>query len=112
MLKDNGELNDLQADIFTVPRPKEELYDCRIDSLQLLNIASLPEYDNIKTDLRKVLEEWMVETSDNIPLILTKDWYYRKPGSLKTNRTEFHSIRGEMPGMKLNAIQNNNKGIF
>jgi arylsulfatase A-like enzyme len=112
LLNKKGELSEIQADIFLQPRPVEELYDCRNDSLQVHNIVFLSKYEKVRNDLRSVLEEWMVETSDNIPVNLTKDWYYRKPGSLKTNSTEFHSIRGEMPGMKLNATQNNNKGIF
>ena len=54
----------------------------------------------------------MIETGDNIPLNITKDWYFRKPGSTLTQRTEYHSIRGEMAGSTLNATQNNNKGKF
>ncbi len=111
-LKKSGNLSAIQADIFIVPRPNEELYDCNRDSLQLLNISSLPEYNEALYDLRIVLKKWMKETGDNIPVNLTKDWYYKKPGSIKTERTRFHSIRGEMPGIKLNAIQNNNKGSF
>ncbi|MBC8766607.1 sulfatase [Arenibacter sp. BSSL-BM3] len=108
-LKDKGELSAIQADVFLVPRPHEELFDYKRDPLQLLNVASVPEYGEPLKDLRKVLKEWMIETGDNIPENLTKDWYLKEAGLIKT---EFHNIRGEMPGEKLNATKNNVKGIF
>lgn len=111
-IKENGSLSAIQADIFISPRPNEELYDCNNDALQLNNIGSDPEHKETLDDLRKILQEWMIETGDNIPLNITKDWYFRKPGSILTQRTEYHSIRGEMPGSTLNATQNNNKGKF
>ncbi|MCM4171253.1 heparan N-sulfatase [Arenibacter sp. TNZ] len=108
-LRDKGELSAIQADVFMVPRPHEELYDYKRDPLQLLNVASLPEYKETLSALRKTLTEWMVDTGDNIPENLTKDWYLKEAGLIKT---EFHNIRGEMPGKKLNATRNNAKGKF
>lgn len=108
-LRDKGELSAIQADVFMVPRPHEELYDYKRDPLQLLNVASLPEYKETLNALRKTLTEWMMETGDNIPENLTKDWYLKEAGLIKT---EFHNIRGEMPGQKLNATENNAKGKF
>ena len=109
MLKDSGNLSAIQADIFITQRQNEELYDYYLDPLQLDNISSLPEYSEALYVLRNVLKEWMKETGDNIPVNITKDWYHRKPGSIKT---KFHSLRGEMPGSILNATLNNNKGKF
>ena len=109
MLRDQGGLSSAQADVFIVPRPNEELYDYRRDPLQLLNVASTPEYNRNLMDLRRVLKEWMMETGDNIPENLTKDWYLKEAGLIKT---EYHNVRGEMPGEKLNATQNNAKGAF
>jgi arylsulfatase A-like enzyme len=112
MLKESENLSSFQADIFITPRPNEELYDCHSDSFQLDNISSDPEYQKVLYDLRNVLKEWMTETGDNIPDTITKDWYFRKPRLIMTERTEYHSIRGEMPGSVLNATKNNNKGKF
>ena len=109
MLRDQGKLSAIQADVFMVPRPHEELYDYSRDPLQLLNIASLPEYAETLKSMRKVLNQWMKETSDNIPENLTKDWYLKEAGLIKT---EFHNVRGEMPGNSLNATKNNAKGAF
>ena len=109
MLRDQGKLSAIQADVFMVPRPHEELYDYSRDPLQLLNIASLPEYAETLKSMRKVLNQWMKETGDNIPENLTKDWYLKEAGLIKT---EFHNVRGEMPGNSLNATKNNAKGAF
>lgn len=109
MLKDSGKLSAIQADIFVVPRPHEELYDNNKDSLQLVNVASVPEYNEALNEYREILSEWMQVTGDNIPENLTQNWYLREPGEQKTKH---HGIRGEMPGSKTNATRNNNKGRF
>lgn len=108
-LRDNGKLSTIQADIFVTPRPHEELYDCNKDSLQILNVSSMPEYGETLFELRNILKKWMQETGDNIPENLTQDWYLKEPGLI---RTKIHNIRGEMPGRVQNATQNNNKGRF
>jgi hypothetical protein len=59
--------------------------------------------------MRTIVKEWMQETADNIPENLTKDWYLKEAGLIKTT---FHNIRGEMPGEKLNATKNKAKGTF
>lgn len=108
-LKDKGKLTAIQTDIFVVPRPHEELYDCNQDSLHLLNIASVPEYQGELTSMREIMDEWIKVTGDNVPENLTKSWYEYKPGYIKT---EYHEIRGEMPGVKTNATNINKKGPF
>ena len=109
ILRDKGKLSAIQADVFMIPRPHEELYDYDSDPQQLINVASLPEYAETLQHMRSVLKEWMIDTTDNIPENLTKDWYLKEAGLIKT---EFHNIRGEMPGEKLNATKNNAKGAF
>lgn len=106
-LRKIGRLTSAQNDVFVTPRPFEELYDCQEDPLQLLNRASVPEYKTSLQDMRDVLKQWMLETDDNIPDKLTKDWYLRVPGY---QRTDFYEKRGEMPGEKTDAVHNNNKG--
>jgi len=108
-LYEKGKLSAAQTDVFVSPRPYEELYDCKNDSLQLLNIASVPEYNAILNELRSILKQWMKETGDNIPVNLTKDWYLPDPGYITT---EDKDIRGEMPGFINNATQINHPGPF
>jgi len=57
-------------------RPAEELYDLRLDTFQLNNVASLPVYSKIKSDLSTKLLQYTAETSD--PRALGKDapWDY------------------------------------
>jgi hypothetical protein len=51
----------------------------------------------------------MKETGDNIPDNLTKDWYERVPGYVKTPDID---NRGEQVDLKHNATRINNKGKF
>lgn len=104
-----GKLSAVQSDVFAVPRPSEELFDCKNDSLQLLNIASVPEYEERLNKLRGVLQKWMDETGDNIPVNLTKDWYLRVPGYIETAAK---GVRGKMPGSANDATGINEKGPF
>ncbi len=68
--------------------------------MQLVNVASLPEYQNVLKELRSGLESWRSETKDNTPENLTKDWFDRETGkSLGTDK----QIRVEMPGNKSTA---------
>lgn len=99
-LRDSGKLSAAQADVFIVPRPWEELYDCRQDPMQLVNVASMAAYSAYLENLRQVMRQWQAETGDSDPGQLTKDWYKRENGDpLQTK-----GIRGEMPGGK-NAIK-------
>jgi hypothetical protein len=45
-------------------RPAEELYDCRKDPGQLVNIADDPAYSNIKSELSALLMEQLLATGD------------------------------------------------
>ena len=108
-LKAKGALTEIQTDVFVTPRPKEELYDCKTDSLQLLNVASLPGYSEQLQELRNVLKEWMDRTGDDIPANLTRDWFLREPGY---KQTRYHNTRGLMPGSTGNATKITDKGPF
>ncbi|MDF9798988.1 N-sulfoglucosamine sulfohydrolase [Catalinimonas alkaloidigena] len=106
-LRDAGELSAAQADMFMAPRPAEELFNCYTDPMQLVNVASLPEYQSRLKYMREVLQQWRTETLDTTPTQLTPDWYDRETGDpLDIERT-----RGEMPGGK-EAVQTNAKGPF
>ena len=108
-IKAKGELTPIQSDVFVTPRPKEELYDYREDPRQLINVASVPKYQDVLKKLRAKLNQWMDETGDSVPKYLTKDWYLREPGYIKTDA---EGTRGEMPGAVNNATEINKKGPF
>lgn len=106
-VRDAGKLSAAQADVFVKPRPAEELYDCREDPMQLVNVASLPQYKAVLEELRSVLVRWRDETKDTTPAKLTGDWYDRETGgALDVKRT-----RGEMPGGQ-GAVETDAKGPF
>ena len=106
-LKDSGKLTAAQADIFMMPRPMEELYDCRTDQMQLINLASSPQHQQEIGRLRKVLVQWKEETADTYPDTITKDWFNRENGQSLPPP----AVRGEMPGGK-KAISHTGTGPF
>ena len=106
-LREAGNLTAAQADIFIVPRPAEELFDCQKDPFQLVNIASLAAYQDRLKDLRQVMQQWRRETADTTPDTLTGDWYDRETGKALA----IERIRGEMPGGE-KAIRTPAKGPF
>ena len=99
----------IQSDIFVFPRKSEELFNTLQDPDQFRNIAENPESKVILDSLRAAINEWMEVTGDNIPENITKDWYNRAPGYIKT---EHFNIRGEPVGKRHNATSNNSKGRF
>lgn len=94
LVRDAGKLTPAQADIFIVPRPAEELYDVQRDPLQLVNLASVPGYQNVLHEMRILLENWRMQTGDTTPEHLTPDWYDRETGA----PLNIERVRGTMPG--------------
>jgi len=105
--RDAGKLTPAQSDIFMAPRPRYELYDCISDPGQLVNVASLKKYQQVKKDLDHVLAKWMKETRDNVPDNLTKDLFDRETGT-KVGVWRFGELdkqRGEIPGVASGALE-------
>lgn len=94
-LRDEGKLTPAQADVFVIPRPAEELYDMENDPHQLINLASVPGYQEELQNLRRLLESWRKNTGDTTPDDLTPDWYDRETGKDLKNEKR----RGTMPGI-------------
>lgn len=93
-LREKGELAPAQADIFMIPRPKEELFDLENDPEQILNVASLSQYQRKLVELRSRLKNWQMNTGDTTPDHVTPDWFDRETGkALNVERQ-----RGTMPG--------------
>ena len=104
--KEENTISPEQNDIFLSTRPKEELFDCRQDSLQIHNLIGKKEYILVHEALKKTLRNWMQNTGDDVPENLTKDWYSRTTGA---KNTEFHNKRGQMPGASQQAEHINNQ---
>jgi hypothetical protein len=95
-VRNEGALTPAQVDIFVSPRPAEELFDVKSDPLQLVNLASLPSYQEKLKEMRMLLKKWQYNTGDSVPENITHDWYDRETGkALKIERK-----RGTMPGIK------------
>jgi arylsulfatase A-like enzyme len=107
-VRDAGQLTAAQNDVFMAPRPREELFNCIEDPQQLVNIASLPAYQEVLSDLRLVLQQWQQATKDNVPENLTGDWYDRETGEGIPKEKQ---VRGEMPGSKSGATRVKNQDV-
>lgn len=46
-------------------RPGIELYDIQQDPYEMVNLAEDPQYDAVKTEMKKELDRWMRECNDN-----------------------------------------------
>lgn len=102
-------LTPAQYDVFLAPRPAEELFYCKIDSLQLNNLVGNKKYTVVYKKLKDILNKWMKQTGDNIPGNLTKDWFTRDTG--KKIEANFYKY-GEMPGVKSGGEKINVKSGF
>jgi len=60
---DAGKLNEEQEKLYQ-PKAIEELYDWESDPYELTNLASDPEFEEIKMRLKNELHKWMVRTKD------------------------------------------------
>lgn len=96
IVRDEGRLTPAQADIFMAPRAAEELFDVEKDPLQLLNLASVPEYQKVLQEMRTLLQTWRTQTGDTTPEHLTPDWYDRETGA----SLDIERVRGTMPGSR------------
>ncbi len=79
-LQSAGMLSPLQRTCFTVPRPKEELYDLLADPHELNNVAADSQYSDTLRQMRRVLHEWKRETGDRVPATRRPDEFHRETG--------------------------------
>jgi len=63
-LHQEGKLNDAQQLLLARYKPKEELYDLRNDPHEINNLAEHPDYADKKAELRNILMDWLIESSD------------------------------------------------
>ncbi len=106
-LRDHGKLTPAQSDIFSVPRPFEQLFNIAEDYDQLVNIGSVPQYKEKLLEMRDVLDRWRKETLDTEPENLTGDWYDKESG----DPLNIVRKRGAMPGGQA-AMKTTQKGPF
>ncbi len=81
-LKEENKLNDVQMQWFRTSKPQEELFDCRSDPYELVNLAEDPKYKDKLIELRSELERWLnsIEDLPDLPEkdLITKLWSGKK----------------------------------
>lgn len=80
-----GTLNSDQQQCFTVPRPREELYDLLEDPYELTNLAGSQAHEVTLQTLRAALDTWIAATGDKVPKIRTADEFDRWTGASLPN---------------------------
>ncbi len=110
-LRDEHKLTAAQSDVFTAPRPSEELYYTANDPEQLHNLATNLDHEKTKMRLAALLDQWIDETGDAAPESLTRDTFDRETGaSLVRGKSASKSPRGTFPGEPKNATHVNAPG--
>ena len=79
--KNEGKLNEFQLDCFVQPRGSEELYDVVNDPFQLTNLANNADFQDELDDMRKKLDQWIIDFEDVIPETPTPDKFDRWNGN-------------------------------
>lgn len=60
-----GRLNEIQAQLFAPTRPAEELYDLRMDPLEINNLAGSAEHHPQLLSMREMLHRWEEQSNDH-----------------------------------------------
>ena len=107
-LREAGRLNPVQADVFLVPRPVEELYRTSDDPHQVNNLAQDPAYSEQRQRLSGLLDRWMDETADSVPDQISGDSFDRKTG--KPLGGKGFSYRRTTPGEDRGATHSHRPG--
>lgn len=89
-LRDAGQLNAAQMNVFVKPRPEEELYDVVRDPDELHNLAADPKYAAALQKLRAELQRWEKATRDGLPKVRTLDEFDRETGEPLPTRKPQH----------------------
>jgi arylsulfatase A-like enzyme len=95
-LQDKGKLNSNQHGCFTAPRPKEELYDTKIDPYELNNLAGDERYTTLLRKMRTALAAWEKRTGDSVPELRTADEFDRVTGLPTPARVRPRLSKAEM----------------
>lgn len=68
-LRDNGQLNEIQAQWFRPQKDSLELFDCLSDPYELHNLANDPKYSNKLKELSEEMDRWLRKIGDqpNLP---------------------------------------------
>lgn len=79
-------LTPAQAFLLQEPRPYEEFYDLQVDPHSLRNIAALKRYEGELNRHRALLDNWRVQTSDEMPPSPRRDGWTRDGNPLPHNQ--------------------------
>lgn len=85
-MREANRLSTAQSFLFQPTRPYEELYDTRRDPSEVQNRIDDPSLQAIRDDLRRQLDNWRVDTFDQMPVERTPDGWTREGNPLPHNQ--------------------------
>ena len=68
-LRNEGKLNETQAQWFRKSKAPEELFDCKVDPHELNNLANNPDYKQKLIELSSEMDKWIKEIGDQPNLL-------------------------------------------
>ncbi len=95
-LRDKDELNDDQKGCFVTPRPKEELYDTKLDPYELNNLVEDDRFGTLLRAMQAALKDWEEKTGDSAPELRTADEFDRVTGLPTPARVRPRLSKAEM----------------
>jgi N-sulfoglucosamine sulfohydrolase len=95
-LREKGALTPAQEICFNTPRPKEELFDTKLDPFELKNLAADERYSPLLTAMRAALADWENKTEDSVPELRTADEFDRATGLPTPERVRPRLSKKEM----------------
>ena len=105
-LHDNGELEGHPAErLYTVPRPKEEVYDLKADPWELTNLAEDPAHADTLVEMRGILGAWITETGDRGQTPEPEAVYDSDMAVYLASRKNSAELRGNIAQMKAWAAE-------
>ena len=79
-LQEKGTLSPAQSICFATPRPKEEIYDLKLDPFELKNLATDERYSPLLHAMQAALSDWEKKTKDAPSEVRTPDEFDRITG--------------------------------
>jgi arylsulfatase A-like enzyme len=95
-LRASGALPPHQQQCFELPRAPLELFDLRSDPGEFHNVATLPAYAPVVSELQATLAQWRKDTADLAPARRTPDEFDRETGAPLPNRKRPRPSKAEM----------------
>lgn len=105
--RSDQDLSATQKDVFLIPRPREQLFKLTNDPWEVHDLASDPAHRQILEKLRRLMDDWIVQTGDTAPSPdrRTPDRHHRVTGKRLFQTMHPGPKEYEAPGQSTQATE-------